>query len=171
MVGDQWMYFFNSVLKPSDNLILLKIELFVVIMVMSLIQLFLSFFVFKNDTPKELFQINLDTDCIYELARFYTDAERRMKEYRLISEIVAKSRFQYPSYSELFSSKYIKFTLQGLAMMCFRSFSGFLMINMFASLIFKNTYMKDSISFIFGSSCIICTLIPLFFSDSKFPIK
>ena len=106
--------------------------------VISLIQLLLSFFVYKRDTPKHLCEIGNDDDCIEELAKIYSSADRRLFEYGLIKKIINQKERQYPTYRELLGPIHWKSTRNGILLLMLHNCNGLLLMLTFATIIFNS---------------------------------
>ena len=87
---------------------------FFIPMCLSLTQLAFTFIVFKNESPKYLCEHGMDHKGSTELQKFYTTVEARLEQFYVLQNAARESKYQYPTYCELFSKKYVGWLLAGI---------------------------------------------------------
>ena len=166
LLPDQYFYILNKEFSNDGGVdIILKIQIYGIPIILSLAQFLLSILVYKIETPRYLMENNLNEYCIEVLSKFYPDNDRRIKETEIQYYLLNKTRYQYPSYYELFTRKYRNLLLQGILIITIRSFTGYFQFLFFIAKIFPNYFKYTDI--ILGSMNLIGILIPLFLIDSN----
>jgi len=129
-------------------------------------QLLLTYIIFTKNSPKQLCQDMQEDECLSELAKIYTNPERRLAEYDQIKTIVQKQKYLPPTYFQLFKKKYRRAALIGLVMMLLRNLCGFLVIIIFSTDLFPKGIFDVPAGIIFGGLNIVGAVLPWIFSDS-----
>ena len=88
----------------------------------SLLQLLLTLFKYKYNSPKYLYENSESELCAEELMKIYIDEEQRLIECNLMEYNKNEKICQYPTYAELFSKKYIKSLFIGAVLIFVRNF-------------------------------------------------
>jgi cell division protein FtsL len=101
--------------------------------------------------------------CSSELSRIYLNSERQLAENKRIKEIIEESRYQYPSYSELLSTKYRSQTIKGVLAICLRCFAGGYSMSMFAAMIYENNANQVKANIITDTVNTIVSIVPFFY--------
>eukprot|EP00826_Nyctotherus_ovalis_P028193 TRINITY_DN2224_c0_g1_i17.p1 TRINITY_DN2224_c0_g1~~TRINITY_DN2224_c0_g1_i17.p1 ORF type:complete len:347 (+),score=33.82 TRINITY_DN2224_c0_g1_i17:149-1042(+) len=88
---------------------------------LALIQLVLLFFVFKRDTPRHLYQANLQDKAMEELVRIYPSTSRRVSVFFMIEATATEYKLEYPTYRKLFSKEYFGLLLKASLILLLRA--------------------------------------------------
>ena len=75
--------------------------------ILSLAQLIFLITVFRRDSPKDLCLASLQEDAMEELLNIYPSKERRISEFEQLGQMSVAFKFEYPTYSKLFSRTHI----------------------------------------------------------------
>ena len=131
----------------------------------SLIQILLSFFFFRNESPLFLFEHQDQEEAIFELSKIYTTAERRIKENKELSNTIGIIRSQYPSYSELLTEEYRSSTFKGIFAVVLRNFVGGYSMAMIVALL-ENNKTQKTISIVTDTISTLVCVAPSFYINS-----
>lgn len=115
---------------------------FMLLPCISLLQIILILTKYINDTSKELAESNDHETMMIELTKLYSSSELRIREYETVKERATNHKLTKPSYADLFTSKYVKRTIEGLAMLTLRGLCGFAVTRFFLSAIFKGMFAE-----------------------------
>lgn len=73
---------------------------------LAFIQLVLLLAIFRRDTPRHLYQANLQDKAMEELVKIYPSTSRRISVFFKIESTAAEYKLEYPTYRKLFSKEY-----------------------------------------------------------------
>jgi len=146
--------------ENEDNKILFKRISFAIPIILSLVQLLLFFLCFKNDTPRQLCEENMNSECVEELRYIYKDRERSLQEYSLTQEIIASIRMEYPTYREIFTTKLCGRLLKGILIIVARNCCSFYIFSE------EDKALVNELYPIYAISTIIVIIISFFTIDS-----
>ena len=159
-------------LKEGTKESFLTVLSFSMCSVLSLVQIILLLFVFRYDTPLQLYLNADDEHCMRELTKLYLDSDERMAVYSRLKKINEYREYKYPSYSELFSKSLIGSTCRGITISIIRNCGGIFMTMVFASLVYENkTSTQQLINNGLALSNLIGTFIPFIFINRIFFIQ
>lgn len=160
---DQWSFYMYG--KLSKDHFIARMQIFLIAVLLSGLQLILCLFVFRSDTPRESLEENDNENCAMELNKIYSSATRREEENDLLRTILYSKRTQYPSYRDLLRKGYRQAFVRGLVLMSLRNFSGyFSLISVARALYARYTdYLDDTL----GLAALVAMLFPLFLIDSR----
>ena len=103
------LIYFND----HDKIVSITGLLYIIPALLSIVQLILCFIKFKKDTPRTILEKELEENALMELTNIYPGANRRMKEYEKLQNVVRELEYQYPTYKEIFSFPYLGLLAKG----------------------------------------------------------
>lgn len=169
MIGDQIVFIFNSFIIDFklNKYSLTVIIAFLMPAILALLQIVLLIFIFRQETPVQLYRTGKKNLCKDELKKIYKIPESCSIAYGDIESYWKLDTIKYPTYTELSSPELIKNTLKGISVTMIREISGAFLATILISLVFTDEEdLIDHLDNIVTFVGLIGSFIPFFLLNS-----